>query len=302
MKVWWLQHRLAMRDTLRRLGHTPFATSMAILVIGVALSLPVGLYVLLQNGEKLAGQLHDSTQINIFLDTAALTEDVGKLEQLLRKEPLLRKLTFIPKERALEELAEQGNLGDVVSSLGRNPLPDAFVFEPSTNEPLALRQLNERLMALPKVTHVQLDSEWVQRLNAILLLGKQATLLLGAILSFALVAIAANTIRLQLLTRQEEVKVAKFIGATDAFIRRPLLYFGALQGLAGGLAAWGIVYGGLEYLNRDIVRLARLYGSNYQFHMLTPLDSASLMLFAMWLCWVSAYFAVSRHLRYLEPR
>ena len=59
-------------------------------------------------------------------------------------------------------------------------------------------------------------------------------------------AITFNTIRLQILTRSEEIEVSKLIGATNPFIRRPFLYFGALQGLAGGVAAWLVVSGGLR--------------------------------------------------------
>ena len=99
---------------------------------------------------------------------------------------------------------------------------------------------------------MQLDSDWARRLHAALRVGRTLTLLLAALLACALVAVTFNTIRLQILTRREEIEVSSLIGATKPFIRRPFLYFGAIQGLAGGLTAWLVVAAAVWILNRDL--------------------------------------------------
>ena len=101
--------------------------------------------------------------------------------------------------------------------------------------------MRDEAAAWPKVAHVQLDSEWARKLDAALRFGRTAVGILGGLLAAALVAVTFNTIRLQILTRREEIEVSKLIGATNPFIRRPFLWFGALQGVAGGLAAWLII-------------------------------------------------------------
>jgi len=126
--------------------------------------------------------------------------------------------------------------------------------------------------------------------------GRTAVLILGTMLAAALVAVTFNTIRLQILTRQEEIDVAKLIGATHPFIRRPFLYFGALQGIAGGLIAWAVVASAAYFLNRDIGELAALYGAVFRLPALGAGDAVALLLFSALLGWLGAWLSVSRHL------
>ena len=129
----------------------------------------------------------------------------------------------------------------MLDNLKQNPLPDAFVVTARDNRPETLERLRDEAQAWPKVAHVQLDSEWARKLDAALQARPNARWrILGVLLAAALVAVTFNTIRLQILTRRDEIEVSKLIGATNPFIRRPFLWFGALQGLAGGI-------GGLDH-------------------------------------------------------
>ena len=129
-----------------------------------------------------------------------------------------------------------------------------------------------------------------------------AVAILAALLSFALIAITFNTIRLQILTRREEIEVAKLIGATDSFIRRPFLYFGLAQGLLGGIAAWLLVAASLLLLNHQVGILTQLYASNFSLQHLSLGDSITLLGFSAYLGWLGAWFSVSQHLWQIEPR
>ncbi len=179
----------------------------------------------------------------------------------------------------------------------RNPLPDAFVATVEDNRPEWLESLRVEAGGWPKVEHVQLDSEWARRLDAALRVGRTLTLLLAALLACALVAVTFNTIRLQILTRREEIEVSKLIGATKPFIRRPFLYFGAIQGLAGGLTAWLVVAAG---------RVDPEPGPGCAGASSTPPpggfgrcrlpDAATLLAFSAGLGWLGAWLSVSRHL------
>jgi len=180
--------------------------------------------------------------------------------------------------------------------------PDAFVVQPRDAAPRALEQLRDELRGWPKVAHVQLDAIWARRLEAGLRLARLAVWLLATLFAFALVAVTFNTIRLQILTRREEIEVAKLIGATDPFIRRPLLYFGTVQGLAGGLAAWAIVATSLYWLNGGLANLSQLYGTRLKLQQLTPEDGLSLLLFSAVLGWFGAWLSVNQHLSRLDLR
>jgi cell division transport system permease protein len=152
------------------------------------------------------------------------------------------------------------------------------------------------------VAHVQLDSDWARKLDAVLRIGRTLAGLLGGLLAAGLVAVTFNTIRLQILTRREEIEVAKLIGATNAFVRRPFLFFGALQGLAGGLAAWAVVAGGLWLVGRELAGLSALYGAEMQLRSVSPSEGLVLLGGAAALGWIGAWLSVSRYLWQVEPK
>ncbi|HLY97215.1 MAG: permease-like cell division protein FtsX [Sideroxydans sp.] len=297
-----LEHLRILRHTLRRLLLTPNATLLNILIIGIALSLPVGGYVLLKSVQSLGAQIGGTPQISVFLAAGTSTGDIERIGDKLRQHNGIKRVEFIPRDAALKKLQQSTGLADVIGGLSQNPLPDAYVVYPGDGDVKALESLRDELKTWKGFEHVQLDSAWIHKLAALLDFGRMAVAILAALLSFALIAITFNTIRLQILTRREEIEVAKLIGATDAFIRRPFLYFGLTQGLLGGIAAWLLVAGSLQLLNHQIGTLTQLYASNFSLQHLSLGDSLTLLGFSAYLGWLGAWFSVSQHLWQIEPR
>jgi len=255
----WLWHQLdSLVTTLARFGRAPIVMLLNIGVIGIALALPVGLYVTLDNLRGVVRTLASDPQLSVFLAPDAGPADAAKIEARLKQHAAVRDVRYVPRDQALKELKASTGLADVVDSLPSNPLPDAFVVQPRGAAPEALERLRDEVSRWPKVTHVQLDAAWARRLEAGLKVARLVVWLLATLFAFALVAVTFNTIRLQILTRREEIEVSKLIGATDSFIRRPFLYFGALQGLAGGIAAWASIGASLQLLNHGLADLSRL--------------------------------------------
>jgi cell division transport system permease protein len=126
--------------------------------------------------------------------------------------------------------------------------------------------------------------------------------MLGILLAIALVAVTFNTIRLQILTRRGEIEVSKLIGATNGFIRRPFLYFGSLQGLLGGGAAWLIVAAAVKVLNIELSNLVDLFGLSPRLGSMSLKQTMALLAIAALLGWVGAWMSVSRHLWQIDPR
>ncbi|MDO8313571.1 MAG: permease-like cell division protein FtsX [Sideroxyarcus sp.] len=297
-----IDHLRVLRSTVQRLLLTPNATSLNVLIIGIALSLPVGGYVLLKSVQSIAAQVTGTPQISVFLATGTSAGEIDRISDKLRQHPAIQRVEFIPRDAALKKLQHSTGLADVIGNLSQNPLPDAFIVHPITTDAAALEALRDELRSLPRFEHVQLDSDWVHKLTALLDFGRLAVVILAALLSLALIAITFNTIRLQILTRRDEIEVAKLIGATDAFIRRPFLYFGLTQGLLGGIAAWLLVYASLLLLNHNLADLTQLYASEFRLQSLTLADSLALLGFSAYLGWLGAWFSVSQHLWQIEPR
>lgn len=302
MRAWLWQHRDALVATVARLARTPVATLLNLGVIGVALALPVGLYVGLDNLRGFTRSLASDPQLSVFLALDAGRPEVEKTRARLAQHPGVREARFVPRDQALKELKASTGLGDVADSLPQNPLPDAFVVLPRDRAPDAMEKLRGEIAGWPGVTHVQLDTAWARRLEAGLKVARLAVGLVATLFAFALVAVTFNTIRLQILTRREEIEVSKLIGATDPFIRRPFLYFGALQGLAGGIAAWAMVWVGVQLLNGALAELAQLYEVQFALRHLGLEDSLSLLVFSAGLGWFGSWLSVSQHLARIEPR
>jgi cell division transport system permease protein len=300
MRSWLTQHLRAFGGSLARLGNSPVASALNVAVIGIALALPAGLYVVLGNLQHLARAYGGGPQVSLYLVLDAGAADVALIRERLLKHAHVGTFRFVPRDQALRELKAGAGIADVVDSLPGNPLPDAFVIEARQGSPGTLEALREEFRAWPKVAHVQLDALWARRLEALLRVGRFALLLLAASLAFGMVTVTFNTIRLQILTRREEIEISKLIGATDAFVRRPFLYYGALLGAAGALTAWALVTLGTAVLNHGLLELAQLYGSNFRLQALSAEDSGSLLVFSTWLCWFGAWLSVRQHLTQVD--
>ncbi|HEX6828930.1 MAG TPA: permease-like cell division protein FtsX [Burkholderiales bacterium] len=302
MRRWITQHAQALALALRKFLAAPWSTLASLLAMGVAFSLPAGGFALLENLGRISAQVESAPQISVFLALDAGRSDVAQVEGRLKQHSLVKSWQFVPKDKALARLKANAGVSDVVESLGRNPLPDAFVVQPGSADAEALERLRAEMAKWPKAEHVQLDSAWARRLDALLRFGRLAVGMLAALLSLALLTAVFNTIRLQILTQREEIEVAKLVGATDRYIRRPFLYHGALQGLLGGAAAWLIVAGGLWLLTGALSDVARLYAVSLRLEQLSPRDSAILLGIAAILGWTGAWMSVGRHLAAIEPR
>jgi cell division transport system permease protein len=292
---WFYLHLRAIGHALRRLVAQPLGTLLSALVVGIALSLPGGGYLLLDNVGALARGVSGTPEISLFLEMDAGAAEVAALEQRLKGETELASYRFVPRDEGLRQL-EAAGLGDVLGGLKSNPLPDAFVLAPRGEDPALFERMAARMRAWPKVAHLQLDSAWVERLQALLALGRSAVLMLAALLGFALVVVTFNTIRLQILTQRQEIAVSRLLGATDPFIRRPFYWFGGLQGALGGLVALGTMALGVEALAGPVATLAETYGAVFVLNGPDGRAVLAIVAFAAFLGWLGAAISVRRHL------
>lgn len=298
MSAWLAQHFAALRSAVRRMSASPLNTALSLIVIGVALSLPAGGWVLLDNLQRLAGNASGAQQISVFMSTDAAKKDVAEIDSRLR-EAKAGHWRFVSREEALKRLQNTEGMSEIVAGLPRNPLPDAFVIEPDDSAPETLEQLAETFKGWPKVAHVQLDSAWSKRFDGFLRVGRLAVALLAGLFASALVAVTFNTIRLQILAQAAEIEVAWLIGATHAFIRRPFHYFGALQGALGGLFAVALIVAAGRLLAEPVGDLLALYSAAFAPSGLTlPLGAAVAGVGAV-LGWLGAQLSVAIHLRRL---
>ena len=303
IKNYLLRHAQVFFYSLGQLTRTPIATFLTVAVIGITLALPASLYVAIENVQRLASGWEDNGQISLFLKQDVPGAAIEKLADKIRRLPAVSWVDYVSREAALTEFKRLSGFGEALNALERNPLPAVLVVHPAATHahPDKLQALLKELRRFNEVDIAQIDLDWVRRLHAMLELARQGVLILAAGLAIAVLLIIGNTIRLAVLNRRDEIEITKLIGGTNAFIRRPFLYTGTLQGLLGALLAWLLVGLGLLLLADPIDNLAGLYGSRFEAENLGILATLALIGSGGLLGWLGSRLAVGRHLRAIEP-
>lgn len=302
MQSAWQNHWRTARESLARLLRTPGATAMTVAVIGIALLLPTGLLVAMDNLRALSSSLGDVSQISLYLEDDVSESDAEALSAQLQDRDDIELARYVSPEEGAADFVQYSGLGDILGALEENPLPGVIVLSPAMLDSSAASALQTALAAQPGVESVQIDLEWVERLQRILTLAGRASTGLLLILSLAVLFITGNTIRLAIEGRRAEIVVVKLVGGTDSDVALPFLYCGALYGLAGAVAAWVLLMLMLLTLQGPANELLRLYGSEL---VITGPGAASTLLLVAGgtlLGWVGAFISVKQHLAAIEPR
>lgn len=304
MTAYLLRHLQVFFYSLGQLARAPFASLMTIAVIAITLALPAGAYIMIDNVQRVSAGWGGSAKISLFLKRGTDDKAAKRLAEKIRAMASVASVDYISPDAALADFKRLSGFGAALDALDYNPLPPALIVRPADefNEPDRLEGLVKRLSRHGEVELAQLDLEWVKRLHAMLQIARRGVWLLASVLGLAVVLIIGNTIRLAVLNRRDEIEVIKLVGGTNAFIRRPFLYTGLLQGVAGGLTAWLLVSLGFGLLAGPIRDLTSLYASQFRTAGLGVQGAAALVALGGLLGWLGSRIAVGRHLRDIEPR
>jgi cell division transport system permease protein len=297
------RHAQVLVGSLGRLARQPLAAFMTMSVIGIAVALPLLLGVFLQNARTAAGNLNAAFDLSVYLDRKAVGNPAEALAKQLRLRGDVAAVRVITADQALASFRDGSGFGKALDVLKDNPLPDTLVVTPTLDAgtPQGTENLRAAIAAMPDVQVVQLDTDWIKRLQAILEVVRQAVILTGALLGLGVVLVVSNTIRLDILNRQAEIEVMKLVGASDGFTRRPFLYGGFWYGLGGGLVALLLVSFGTALLAAPVAHLALLYSSPFRLEGLSLVSTLQVLAAATALAWTGSWLAVRRHIRAIEP-
>lgn len=301
-KTYLLRHLQVMLFSLGQLWRQPLASAMTIVVIGIALALPAGLYVLLQNVNSISNEWDDASHISLFLNKNVTEQQASQLATKLKSSPNINETSYQSASHSLEEFRSLSGLSELLDTLPNNPMPAVIIVtpKPSLTE-IDIEQLVSKLAAEPHVELAQLDMQWLQRLRSISETGQRGISILAILLSLSVLLVIGNTIRLAILSRETEIKVVKLVGGTNAFVRRPFLYTGFWYGTLGGIIAWLTLLISLNLLDGPINTLAELYNSQFTLSWFVVDMLLTLPISGMLLGILGAWLAIGRHLNAIEP-
>ncbi len=302
--MFFVNHIRQALHSLGELWRQPAASLMTIGVLGLSITLPSTLYILVNNVEKISSGWQQASEISLFLHDRVNEQQSQQLIKRLGLWEEIDNVVFIPKQQALEEFEQLSGLGDAIAYLPDNPIPNVVVITPTQmhSSPTAAKILLEKLLNEREVDIGKLDIDWLERLYALVNVARELVNFIGVLLFMAVVLIIGNTIRLNILNKRDEIVVMKLVGATDAFIHRPFLYTGFWYGLLGGLIAWFAVLAILWWMDASITRFAELYQKQFS---ITGLDGTALLVMlglSVLLGLLGSFISVQRHVRQIEPQ
>lgn len=301
---YFIRHAQVFFYSLGQLWRAPVSTFMTCMVIGIALALPTGLHTLLKNAQQLSGDWESSAQISVFLKKSINESQAKQLKTEIQNWSNVISVTYISRDRALEEFQQLSGFGNALQALTSNPLPSVLIVKPRLDQDnaAATQTLLNKLQQLKQTDKAQLDMQWVRRLYAIMNIIERGVLILAGLLALAVLLVVGNTIRLAIQNRREEIVVMKLIGATDAFIRRPFLYTGFWYGLFGGIIAWILVSFTLLSISNPIAELTALYQNQFELNNLSFSTTLVLLSISILLGLFGSWFAVGQHIKEIEPQ
>lgn len=303
MSAWLVRHLQTLIGSLGRLSQHKLATLLTVLVIGVALALPASLHLLVTNAQIATGNWNRAVDLSAFTKRGTSAAEAKRLAERVRQRRDVAEVELLLADAALKDFRRDSGFGEAIDALNDNPLPHTLIVRPAAEytNAASLESLASYIRQLPSVDAVQLDTAWVNRLNAMLEAIRRGLILAAAVLALGVMVIVGNTIRLDIQNRRDEIEVTKLVGGSDAFVRRPFLYNGVWYGLGGAFVAWVITFISVATLQEPISRLAGLYGSDFRLVALGLEPSLLLLLTGAILGWLGSYLAATRHLRDIEP-
>jgi cell division transport system permease protein len=303
VRAWREQHLYSFFSSLGRLAARPWATTLTLAVLSLALAFPLLFWLLLDNARGLSGTVDDARSISIFLKPGTDADAVNALAERLRVRADVTNVVVKSPEQGLEEFRSQSGFADALKVLHYNPLPALLIVNPrvaSAGSDPASAMVDE-FRRDPAVDLVQYDAQWRQRLNAILLLAQRSAGVLAVLLALAALLVVGNTVRLDIQGRADEIAVMQILGADNGFVRRPFLYIGFWYGAFAGVASL-ILIGIVEWaLAAPLASLLSSYDHRFDVHGLSLPTMALVLVASAALGWLGAWIAASRHIALGQP-
>lgn len=302
LRAWKQQHRESFRSSLGRLVARPWATVLTVFVMGIALALPLLLYVLLDNARELSGSLREAREFTVFLDHEQSVEQARRFAGELEVRSDVQGVLVRTPEQGLAEFRQLSGFSEALDVLQDNPLPSVLVVSPRAEAGLDSPELLSTLQGDPRVDMVQYDATWRRRLSAILGFGERAMQALTILLGLATLLVVGNTVRMDIQARAEEIAVVQLMGASDGYVRRPFLYAGFWYGLLGGVLAVTAVALVELAVNRPLSDLMASYQNRFALHGFGWREALLVSAGSALLGWIGAWLVTTRYLLAGRPR
>ena len=236
-----LHYKRAIQDILDH----KFLNAVTIITIAISILIVSAFALFFVNASDIISSWQKGVRIMAYIRPHIPHAGISALKLKIQDLDGVQNVKFISKEEALQRLKDQmKRQSSLFVNLKENPLPDAFAIRmiPTSHGQGKIEGLANRLEALPEIDDVEYGHKWLARFANIFNLFRLSGFALGGLFSVAAVFIVANTIRLVLYTRREEIEIMRLVGAADSFIKTPFYIEGIIQGALGGTIGLAVLF------------------------------------------------------------
>ena len=276
-------------------------------VITIAISICIlGLFLIIFfNLNGFLSNWNKQVQLIVYLQDDIAPSQKIDLENLFKKNSRVQSTEEVNKDRAWKEFREsrEEKLG-LKFGLDFNPLPSSYriIFKLSDNRLLHISEFASKIQNEPGVESVEYGKNWISRFEKFMVFCRVFLMATGALLSFGLILIISNTIRLSIYSRQDEIELMLLIGATPRFVKIPFLLEGMLQGLSGSILSLGLMGVVYLYMKSKFQVSMESITKGVEFQFISPPFLLSLVLLSMMIGFVASYVSTYQYMQVLNKK
>ena len=275
-----------------------FLNIVTIITISLSILITSAFILFFINTSEIINSWKKGLRIMAYLKPGITNADLADLKVAIKSLDNVHRLQFISKQDALSQLKSQmKHQASLFENLSENPLPDSFEIRmtASTNSWQKIESLAAQIKSLAQVEEVEYGQRWVGRFAQVIVLFRLAGYAMGALFFMAAIFIVANTIRLVIYSRREEVEIMRLVGATDNFIKIPFYIEGLIQGALGAIIGLTILYISFIFISSNVEQ--GFFPGLFRFQFLSPSMLGIILLGSMLVGWLGCYISLKQFLK-----
>jgi cell division transport system permease protein len=275
-----------------------FLNLVTIITISLSILIASAFILFFVNTSDIINSWKKGLRIMAYLKPGLSNDGLKELTQTIQSLQDVDTVTFISRQEALKRLKNQmKHQSSLFANLTRNPLPDSIEIRmtATTESWQKIDSLAARVEALPQIEEVEYGQRWVGRFAQIISLFRLAGYAMGALFFMATIFIVANTIRLVLYSRREEVEIMRLVGATDNFIKIPFYFEGLIQGALGAIAGLTMLYIAFMFVSSNVEK--GFFPGLFRFHFLSPTLLLAILLVSMLVGWLGCLISLKQFMK-----
>lgn len=269
----------SVKESLEHLCRHPFVTFFVWLLMGIALSLPAGFWLVQHNIHVVMDEMSQDTGLSVDFRLGVDMQDIAATASSVADEAIVDEVEIISAEQALQEFQAASEFDEVLAALDSNPLFASLLIKLKADTSReTVEDLATKLEENSLIARVVVDTEWMMQLRRIQQVSVRLLWILGALYGVGVVFVSVAAVRFAMDSRFEELRVNLLLGASSRFLRRPFNYCGLFYGFGGGVVGTAIVVLSLNVIKHQLQELAGRYGGEVEFLAMDYLFAALLIL------------------------